>query len=125
MTYVIDTAGNISSVTTEVNGVETDTVAYTYGNAYWSDRLTAITVNGTSKNISYGITLLDAEGTEYYFSSDSFRGNQSEILKTMLQIKAFFFPESIEIKGVDQLENVIDFYKLSSEESAMLLELFG
>ena len=73
----------------------------------------------------YGITLLDAEGTEYYFSSDSFRGNQSEILKTMLQIKAFFFPESIEIKGVDQLENVIDFYKLSSEESAMLLELFG
>ena len=57
VTYVIDTAGNISSVTTEVNGVETDTVTYTYGNAYWSDRLTAITVNGTSKNISYATYL--------------------------------------------------------------------
>ena len=57
VTYVIDTAGNISSATTEVNGVVTDAVEYTYGNAYWSDRLTAINVNGTSKNISYATYL--------------------------------------------------------------------
>ena len=53
VTYVIDTAGNISSVETKVDNVVTDTVEYTYGNAYWSDRLTAIKVNGTTKNISY------------------------------------------------------------------------
>ena len=40
-----------------MNGVVTDTVEYTYGNAYWSDRLTAINVNGTSKNISYATYL--------------------------------------------------------------------
>ena len=57
VTYVIDTAGNISSVETKVNGVVTDTVEYTYGNAYWSDRLTAINVNGISKNISYATYL--------------------------------------------------------------------
>lgn len=53
VTYTIDTAGNISSVETKVNGVVTNTVEYAYGNNYWSDRLTAITANGDTKSIHY------------------------------------------------------------------------
>ena len=54
ITYTIDTAGNIRSVTTKVDGTTTGTVSYTYGNNYWADKLTAISVNGTSRSISYG-----------------------------------------------------------------------
>ena len=54
VTYTIDTAGNIRNVTTKVDGTTTGTVSYTYGNKYWADKLTAISVNGTSRSISYG-----------------------------------------------------------------------
>ena len=58
VTYTIDTAGNIRNVETKVDGTVTETVEYTYGNAYWSDRLTAITIanaanSPVTKNISY------------------------------------------------------------------------
>ena len=68
VTYTIDTAGNISSVETKVNGTTTETVEYTYGASYWSDRLTAIKVNGTTKTIGYATYLNPSSwynGTEY------------------------------------------------------------
>ena len=55
--YSIDTAGNLRSVTTTVNGTQTDQISYTYGNTAWADKLTAVTVNGTKKTISYADTL--------------------------------------------------------------------
>jgi len=55
--YVIDTAGNLRSVTTTVNGTQTDQISYTYGNTAWADKLTAVTVNGTKKTIQYADTL--------------------------------------------------------------------
>ena len=73
----------------------------------------------------YGITLLDAQGEEYNFSCNDFRGNQREILNTMLEIKRLFPPESITIQGLDQLERVIDFFHLDPQETALLQELFG
>ena len=72
----------------------------------------------------YKIKLRDARGRKYEFCSYDFRGNQSDILSTMLQIKRLFQPESISIEGVDELEHVIDWYHLNSEESSLLLELF-
>ena len=53
VTYTIDTAGNISTVETKVNNVTTDTVTYTYGDNYWSDRLSAITIGNVTKSITY------------------------------------------------------------------------
>ncbi len=58
------------------------------------------------------------------FNSNDFRGNQIDILSTMLQIKRLFQPESISIEGVEELGHVIDWYHLNSEESSLLLELF-
>ncbi len=72
----------------------------------------------------YGITLLDAEGREYSFSCNDFRGSQSEILNTMLQIKGLFPPGSIALQGLDQLERTIAFFHLDPQEAALLRELF-
>ena len=56
VTYTVDTAGNLRSVTTKVNGTTTGTITYTYGDNAWADKLTAITVNGTTKTIAYSGT---------------------------------------------------------------------
>ena len=56
VTYTVDTAGNLRSVTTKVNGTTTGTITYTYGDNAWADKLTAIKVNGTTKTIAYSGT---------------------------------------------------------------------
>ena len=66
----------------------------------------------------------DTSGRKYEFNSNDFRGNQIDILSTMLQIKRLFQPESISIEGVEELGHVMDCYHLNSEESSLLLELF-
>ena len=74
---------------------------------------------------SYGITLSTPDGKDYSFDWRDFKGSHFETLKTMLQIKDLFSPEVITIKGVDKMENVIDYNKLNSEEIMLLRELFG
>ena len=73
----------------------------------------------------YRITLFTEDGSNYDFTSDDFREDYAEILKTMLQIKASFSSEDITIKGIDTLEDMIDFYELKNEEIVLLRELFG
>ena len=75
-------------------------------------------------NLRYRITLLDAQGREYSFSCNDFRGSQREILNTMLEIKGLFPPESITLQGLDQLERTIAFFHLDPQEAALLRELF-
>lgn len=75
-------------------------------------------------NWRYGITLLDADGKEYSFSCNDFRGSQREILNTMLQIKGLFPTGSITLRGLDQLDRTIAFFHLDPREAALLRELF-
>ena len=58
--YQFDTFGNLREVkakTMDASGKEISgagrSVSYAYGNDYWQDRLTAVTVNGTTRTISY------------------------------------------------------------------------
>ena len=57
VTYTIDTAGNISSVATTENG-NTTTVSYTYGDDYWSDRLSEIKI-GDADPVKINYTYYD------------------------------------------------------------------
>ena len=53
-TYTFDTAGNVlSAVKHPTDGGSDSTRTYHYDNASWRDLLTSITINGTTKSISY------------------------------------------------------------------------
>ena len=59
VTYTIDTAGNISSVATSENDDDDPTiVSYTYGDAYWSDRLSEIKI-GDADSVKINYTYYD------------------------------------------------------------------
>ena len=68
VSYETDTAGNLRNVTT-TTGNNTNTVAYVYGDDGWADKLTGITVNGTTRTISYTGDALNPQnwynGTDY------------------------------------------------------------
>ena len=62
--YDLDMAGNLYAIT-ENGSVK---VAYAYGDPTWADKLTAVTVNGTTKTIQYADALNPANwynGTDY------------------------------------------------------------
>ena len=64
VSYDLDMAGNLYAVT-ENGSVK---LAYTYGDPTWADKLTAVTVNGTTRTIQYADALNPANwynGTDY------------------------------------------------------------
>lgn len=64
-------------------------------------------------------------GRDFHFALRDFRGNATEILSAMLQVKSCYHPSSITYSGAEYVDNVIGDRSFNAEERQMLYELFN
>ena len=77
----------------------------------------------------YSIEIKMKDGTTFHFSQRNFDGlgknRQDACLDKMLDIKSQFSPESITIKGDDNVDAISEEYRLNEEQYAKLCKLFA
>lgn len=72
----------------------------------------------------YRMTLRFSDGTEHRFSSGAFRGDMTQTLEAMLDLKERY-GSLITISGTENLSKVVYDLDLTADEKAMLYRLFG
>ena len=64
-------------------------------------------------------------GRNFHFTLRDFRGNATEILSAMLQVKSCYHPSIITYSGAEHIGNVLADRTFNTEERLMLYELFN
>ena len=74
------------------------------------------------------VSLSTETGREYVFQSkdfrDAFDGEPCNWLTAMLHLKERYIPEIVQYTGVDKLHHVVQYHKMSEEETKILYQLF-